>query len=138
MYSRSYAVRDGVPGVPDGYDGIAMREPEIDEKLDTGAAIMDEAPPTEPVAVNPWERSGEPQGPQKEEEKESESVFSLFGKGSLGNVFGGIKLPFIGSIKMPKIGTEELLILAAAAYLFFSKDGDKECAIILILLLFVT
>ncbi len=36
-----------------------------------------------------------------------------------------------------KIGTEELLIIGLALFLFFSKDGDKECAIILFLLLFV-
>ena len=36
-----------------------------------------------------------------------------------------------------KIGSEELLIAALALFLFLSKDGDKECAIILFLLLFV-
>ncbi len=36
-----------------------------------------------------------------------------------------------------KIGTEELLIIALALFLFLSKEGDKECAIILFLLLFV-
>jgi len=36
-----------------------------------------------------------------------------------------------------KIGTEELLILTLALFLFLSKDGDKECAIILFLLIFV-
>lgn len=35
-------------------------------------------------------------------------------------------------------GTEEILILATAAFLFFSKNGDKESALILLLLLFVT
>lgn len=36
-----------------------------------------------------------------------------------------------------KIGTEELLIIALAVFLFLSKEGDKECAIILFLLLFI-
>ena len=36
-----------------------------------------------------------------------------------------------------KIGLEEILIIAAAAFLFFRKDGDTECAIMLLLLLFV-
>ena len=36
-----------------------------------------------------------------------------------------------------KIGTEEMLIIALALFLFLSKEGDKECAIILFLLLFV-
>lgn len=37
-----------------------------------------------------------------------------------------------------KIGTEELLIAAVALFLLFSKNGDKECAIMLLLTLFVT
>ena len=40
-------------------------------------------------------------------------------------------------IKMPSIGAEEILLIVAAAFLFFSKDGDKECAILLVILLFL-
>ena len=42
------------------------------------------------------------------------------------SLFGGLKL-----------GTEELLIGAIALFLLFSKSGDKECAIMLLLLLFI-
>ena len=57
------------------------------------------------------------------------------------------KIPFIGYFKnivkfdnfgLQKIGTEEILIIATAAFLFFSKDGDKECAILLLLLLLLS
>ena len=41
-------------------------------------------------------------------------------------------------IKFPKIGTEELLLIAAAAFLFFSRDGDKECAILILMLIFLS
>ena len=34
-------------------------------------------------------------------------------------------------------GTEELLIIAIALFLLFSKDGDRECAIMLLLVLFI-
>ncbi len=34
-------------------------------------------------------------------------------------------------------GTEEILIIGIAAFLLFSKGGDKECAIILLLSLFL-
>ena len=37
-----------------------------------------------------------------------------------------------------KLGTEELLIGAVALFLLFSKNGDKECAIMLLLTLFIT
>lgn len=133
MYSRSYI---GTPAqnIPEGYDGIAMREPEMQEKLDTGAANGEKSTVPDTPTLNPWEAEGA-QNPKEKEE--SVSTFSPFGS-SLGNLFGGIKLPFLSSLKMPKIGTEEILILIAAAYLLFSKDGDRECAIILILLLFVT
>lgn len=34
-------------------------------------------------------------------------------------------------------GTEELLLIGLALFLFFSAEGDRECALILLLLLFV-
>ena len=55
-----------------------------------------------------------------------------------------LRIPFLsslfgtGGIHIPQIGIEEILILATAAFLFFSKDGDKESAIILLLLLLVS
>ena len=134
MYSRSYIGQPASARIPDGYDGVAIREPETGEKLDTGEAIAENSAKQDSPALNPWEEKS----PEKAEGKEeSVGAFSFLG-GSLGNLFNGVKLPFLGSLKMPKIGTEEILILVAAAYLLFSKDGDKECAVILILLLFVT
>lgn len=55
---------------------------------------------------------------------------------------GGILSGFLGgdifkAFKLPRLETEELLLLAAAAFLFFSKDGDKECAILILLLVFL-
>lgn len=48
---------------------------------------------------------------------------------------GGILPPsLLGSLKL---GTEELLIGAIALFMLFSKSGDKECAIMLLLLLFI-
>lgn len=133
MYSRSY-IGKGDVAVPDGYDGIALKDIETAEKLDTAGINEEKSALKDAPTLNPWEAESRE---NCEEKEESVGAFSLFGS-SLGNIFGGAKLPLIGSIKMPKIGTEEILILAAAAYLLFSKDGDKECAIILILLLFVT
>ena len=39
---------------------------------------------------------------------------------------------------IPKFDSEDLLLLGLAAFLFFSKSGDRECAIILALLIFIT
>ena len=108
MYSRSYYTEDTHPSLPDGYDGVAFSERTEDIPTDYQPhPEQNEAVPT----------SG------------SASILSgLFGKGGL---FG------IEGIKMPKIGTEEILIIATAAFLLFSKNGDKECAIILLILLFI-
>ena len=60
----------------------------------------------------------------------TQSVFrSLFSKG-----FDLKAMPFLKK----GFGTEEILIIGIAAFLLFSKDGDKECAIILLLSLFLT
>lgn len=54
--------------------------------------------------------------------------------GVLGRLFG---TDILRGFKFSKIGTEEILLIAAAAFLFFSKDGDKECAILLLILVFL-
>ena len=54
----------------------------------------------------------------------------------LSGLFSG-NIPLLSGIKMPTIGIEEILIIATAAFLIFSKNGDRECAILLLLLLFV-
>ena len=112
MYTRSFSDRGISP--PDGYDGTAIPvserryEPEED-------ADCNECQGEVPVHSEP----------------RSKNIFSdLFG-GSLGNLFGGF-----GGIK--SLGLEEILIIIAALYLFFSKDGDKECGIMLFVLLFIT
>ena len=69
---------------------------------------------------------------QKEDYAEASSTLPL-----LGSIFGRGTLPFLDGIRMPNIGTEELLIIAVAAFLLFSKNGDRECALILLFLLFV-
>ena len=43
------------------------------------------------------------------------------------------RLPF----HRPRFEGEDLLILGVCALLFFSKDGDKECALLLLILLFI-
>ena len=57
----------------------------------------------------------------------SRGIGELLKRLPFGNFFGGIHM-----------GKEEMLIIAAALFLFLSKDGDKECAIMLIILLFIT
>ena len=71
----------------------------------------------------------------KQDTKDRDGIFpGLVGSPVLKAMLSRLGLPHLS---LPRIGTEEILLIAAFAYLFFSKEGDKECAIILLLLLFV-
>ena len=59
---------------------------------------------------------------------------SFFEKLPFGNLFSS--LPFFKGGRM-SFGTEELIICAIALFLLFSQGGDKECAIMLFLLLWI-
>ena len=115
MYTRSYPEK--TVDIPDGYGGAAMprTEPEVDEPY-----ISDEN-------KNPWERESEEVGaPVKGD--------SLFG-GGLSGIFSGLFQN--GRFSLQNIGFEEILIIAAAAYMLLSRDGDRECGIMLIILLLI-
>ena len=124
MYSRSYSPEAAEKvNLPENYDGTAFMD-------------RAEYPSDEVAEVSFNEDQLNP--PNKKENNDNGILASInrvpflsgvFGKGGL---FSGINLG------IPKMGTEEILILAAAAFLFFSKDGDKETAIILLLLLLIT
>ena len=109
MYTRSYTDTRFSP--PDGYDGTAIRisEPECETQQSRAEC--------------------ENQGDMPVHTQPRGFLSELFG-GSLGNLFSGFSLK--------SIGIEEILIIIAALYLFFSKDGDKECGIMLFLLLFIS
>lgn len=119
MYSRSYYQgTDESITVPDNYDGTAFaenkeaREPiEVEESVAALSEHLDNS----------------------SEDTKDNTALSVFSK-----------IPFLSSLfdtgkrgKPFTLGTEEILLIATAAFLFFSKDGDKECAIFLIILLFV-
>ena len=125
MYTRTYFSDENKVDIPENYDGTAFREKE-------DSFVKSEAQDAAPA-----------QNPNASEETVSRSVFSpilekLPLKG-LGNF-----LPFLrprdSSHEKREIsfGTEEVLICIIALYMFFSKEGDKECAIMLIFLLFIT
>lgn len=109
MYTRDFTPESKPIHIPDKYCGTAFDE-ENDGKLHN-----------EPT-------------PENEEKAEPAGLFSGISRLFPTKLFDG-KLPFLKGGKV-SFGTEEILILAIAAFLFFSKDGDRECAIILFLLLF--
>ena len=128
MYTRSYDENLGIL-IPESYSGTALRE---DQRSDE-----DTEPKNERQAEETFRYDTEPGGDglhrQKNGEGEAKETFfsKLTSKGFLGNIFNNDKFG------LQKIGSEEILIIAAAAFLMFSKNGDKECAIMLLLLLFL-
>ena len=137
MYSRSYKQDGEGISIPESYAGVAFREPEIKdmhEEAPKGLAKSADIPFTAP----------EPPDPKLSASAEASVATS-------GNAVGGFfsammeKIPFksvfsgidIGRITFPKIGTEEILIIGLAIFLFLSREGDKECAVLLLLLLLI-
>ena len=115
MYSRSYyADEQSKLALPGNYNGTTFigNMPEAEIPSDHTEDIGD-------LTVEASARDGG-------------SLNALGSLPFLSSLFGGK-----GEMKLPTIGIEEILIIATAAFLFFSKSGDKESAIILILLLFI-
>ena len=132
MYTRSYYSNDEKLSVPENYDGNAFG----DEKKDI-ASQSEEKETYKPVENNI-------QPPRRETSEKTEAVIgnaregglfnTILQKSHLGNIFGKIDIFKNG---FSDIGTEEILIVGIALFLLFSKSGDKECAVMLLLLLFV-
>lgn len=141
MYTRTYQAEEEKITVPENYDGNAFREdrqcdpfppqdismPQTAEKdLKCGNSQDDTQKATETIAECPGDF---------EKKAGGDGLFaSIFKSGHKASFLDN--LPFIKNGKFD-IGTEEILIVAVALFLLFSKSGDKECAIMLLLLLFV-
>ena len=143
MYTRSYFPDENKITVPENYDGNAFSEDSQREeapRITPRAAIAQEtkiSPRDEAVFIPTSADEVEDEKPAQKSENE--------GGGFLSSVFK--KLPFSGLFpaKMGgifkdggfRIGSEEILIIAVALFLFFSKEGDRECAFMLLALLFI-
>ncbi len=116
MYTRNY-FEGGEGGMPRGYDGVALRSEPVTE--------VEDIPQREIMREETAEVSARPRG---------ESFGGKSGGGILGGLFNSLHLSLPS---LDKIGYEELLIIGIAAFLFFSSDGDKECALLLLALLLI-
>ena len=122
MYTRNYYPEVAAkPTPPENYDGCAFREDSPPSRDEVVEVSFNESENADNKARQSEESSPVSRG-------EIPILSGIFGKGGL---LGGLNL------RLPTIGTEEILILATAAFLFFSKGGDKESAIILLLLLLI-
>ena len=130
MYTRSYNDERSEIVIPESYGGTSL----FDAKISDDSQKTQNIQAAEPEK-NPWEKSEDvhtsatpkEHSYDKDESFLSKLPFSDF----LSNIFKKDKF------SLQNIGKEEILIIATAAFLFFSKDGDRECAIMLLLLLFL-
>ena len=139
MYTRTYQAEEEKITVPENYDGNAFREDRECESFSPCDINTSQNTETEAKCDMIQESAS---GASTECSVDSEKTSS--GDGILASIFkrGGGKSSFLDSLPFVKngrfdIGTEEILIVAVAVFLLLSKSGDKECAIMLLLLLFV-
>ena len=137
MYSRAYQLEEGKISIPKNYDGNAFREekgcePTANEDLcDISTEASERRDNIEECVSLREEASGE-----AHQKKSSDGgIFASIFKGKRTSSFIDY-LPFVKGGRFD-VGTEEILLVAISLFLLFSKDGDKECAIMLLLLLFV-
>ena len=139
MYTRPYFQNSAEVSVPEKYDGNALKDETI-EKSDN-----DEFRSTESEEMNeelraPWDRVESTASEQAEQTGAAvDSRRGILG-GLMKNLpFGSLpfKFNFTGGEGL-KLGYEEILIIAIALFLIFSKSGDKECGIALLAMIFIS
>ena len=138
MYSRSYYPEEEKIRIPENYDGNALREvqcesePKISIPMNS-AKSEPKISPRESLESSTSESEVFATADENKESEANDEVFAgIFNKLPFGNIFS--KKP---KFKNFKIGVEEILLFGVALFLFFSKDGDKECAAFILLLLFI-
>lgn len=128
MYSRNYYSEDSEFKIPEKYSGTLLME----EKENTDSQVHSH--------IEIPSRAESKISPPKEEKNEApyesaEASVQKRGGFDITSLLSGSS-PFIKSL-IPKIELEEILLLSLAAFLLFSKFGDKECALIVLLLVFI-
>ena len=134
MYTRNYQSEENdTLKIPEGYDGIAFRENEAPVEKEA----TEEAPYTSALRA-PWDEIKEvppAAEPVMARPKQSDSFLTgLLGRFNVGGLLDKCGLLRDGRINF---GSEEILLIGVALLLLFNKSGDKECAVMLLLLLFV-
>ena len=128
MYTRSYNEEAGEIIIPEKYGGTSFGKRTADEHA--------ESEHVDSTGKNPWENDGEIHTSSEAKSEETQEASAIGQKSSLSAMLSGIFKN--GRLSLKEFGKEELLIIATAAFLLFSKEGDKECAIMLLLLLFLS
>ena len=136
MYTKPYNIKNSGISIPENYDGMAFMGADEEKESCEEEKPCDNEPCKE-RSKNPWENENRDENSTRGDTYEKAGLFSsLLSSGGAGifSLFGG-KSP--DRLLPTKIGTEELLILGIAAFLFFSSEGDRSLALMLLLLLFI-
>ncbi len=129
MYQRKYYKDEATMKIPDNYSGLAI---DAEGYIDESAAT--EEPYEVPTLAMPMSPPSPP--PPSEEECGAQACIEKKHGGTFYETIEGF-CRRIG-LHMPTFDREDILLIGVALFLFFSKDGDKECAILLIALLFLS
>ena len=135
MYSRTH--ENDLMTLPESYSGVAFREPDptppdAPKSIPKSADVKftTSPPPPDPKLTAVSEEVAE-------EMVEASAPQGFFEKLQLGKMLSGVSGLDLSRLSLPSIGMEEILIVGLALFLFFSKDGDKECAVLIALLLLI-
>jgi len=136
MYTKSYPKDNQGILIPEKYGGTAFIDTAIEKKdtYEIDGEKLSEGKTGE--AKNPWEENEEKNSTRGEPSAPAGAFGGLFSR--LGDGLFGI--PYFKSPKAifsDGLGTEELLIIGLALFLFLSPERDIECALMILLLLFV-
>lgn len=129
MYQRKYYKDEAAMKIPDNYSGLA---------IDAEGYIDETAPSEEPYEVPTLAMPIPPPSPSppSDEECGTHACAERRHGGTFYETIEGF-CRRIG-LHMPSFDREDILLIGVALFLFFSKDGDKECALLLIALLFLS
>ncbi|MBQ8289376.1 MAG: hypothetical protein IJY01_00700 [Clostridia bacterium] len=131
MYSRSYYDTDGIAHTLSGsYDGTYLRDEP--PPVHTPRTVSEGAISKEVTKCSPQEES------IKQAECAKEVICDMPDGGLLDRLIARARGILPIKLLPDKFGLEELLIIGLALYLFFTKSGDKEFALMLIALIFIT
>ena len=134
MYTRSYFQDDESVSIPENYDGNAFRDNSIDMQGDIkNSEIRKNASPN--TCGEPDEEclASKNREPRKHDTGMGiiPTLFQKFQSSSLFNKFDFLKNGHFD------LGSEEILIIGIALFLFFSEGKDIECALMLLFLLLI-
>ena len=138
MYSRGFGAPTDVK-IPEKYDGTALMDISCETEPEPRSTPVFSDTVKRDIKVSPIDKAkdnceNEATEPNDDEKTAAAGIFSRIPLRLISKIIPG-ELNFKTFI--PKMELEELIILGLAVFLFFSKSGDKECALILLALIFI-